>query len=229
MIVYWPGRVQSKEVDVRTEIQEGRILPLRIQRELFAYSADLNVLSQYYAELWRAYVFVSREVFSDSRKCQLIVDAFCEHFRVDRMQAYRKVRTYDFVLSEGVTFQSAFSAVGDFLRETSIADLPQTITAGLLNEAAADGAFLQILKTNERSEERDRRLTTLLEITTVKKLSREDETSAKMKKQLARYETHLRQLGAGLRPAARESIASYEAYCKDILTAAASLGAPGGT
>ena len=90
-----PPSMQSKVVDARLEIREGRVLPLRVQTESFAYSADIEVLQRYYSELWRAYVFVASEIFDDRSRCGAVVNAFCSHFGIPNEIAYRKVRKHD--------------------------------------------------------------------------------------------------------------------------------------
>src|SRR5262249_39684819 len=69
VLIYCPASsMQAKEVDVRMEIHEGRVLPLRVQRESFAYRDDLDVLEQYYQELWCAYIFVTPAIYNDPLK-----------------------------------------------------------------------------------------------------------------------------------------------------------------
>ncbi len=89
-----PGDMQAKLIDARLEIRAGRVLPLRTQTEQFAYSSDVEVLEEYYREIWRLYVFVSPDLFRDARKCKAIVDAFCDRFGLPRAEAYLKVRTH---------------------------------------------------------------------------------------------------------------------------------------
>ena len=65
VLIYCPDpEMQSKEVDARLEIVENRVLPLRVQRESFTYHQDVQVLEQYYKDLWRTYVFVSPSLFA---------------------------------------------------------------------------------------------------------------------------------------------------------------------
>ncbi len=96
VLIYCPSpEMQAKEVDVRVEITEDRVLPLRRQRESFAYRADLDVLEQYYEELWRAYVFVAPEVFEDAARCRAVVDRLCDELNIPKELAYKKVRGHD--------------------------------------------------------------------------------------------------------------------------------------
>jgi HD superfamily phosphohydrolase len=143
MIIYCPSpTMQLKVVDARLEISEGRVLPLRVQGEAFAYAADLAVLQQYYQELWRSYLFVAPNIFDNPVKCKAVVDAFCNHFDIPLPLAYRKVRTHDFSLAEGVTVSRAFAAIESFLRTLEITDLPPKVSAALLAEAGKDNIFL---------------------------------------------------------------------------------------
>jgi HD superfamily phosphohydrolase len=117
VLVYCPdANMQSKEIDARLEIQEDKILPLREQDD-FVYRPDIETLQGYYRSLWRAYVFVSPQVFADKKKCQAIVDAFCAEFSVNQEAAYRKVRGHSFEL-----------------RISSIAEDTDLVDAGLLFE-----------------------------------------------------------------------------------------------
>ena len=162
LIVYCPNPLmQLKLVDARLEINEGRVLPLRVQRESFAYAADLAVLQQYYHELWRLYVFVAPNVFREPLKCKAVVDSFCSHFGIQPVLAYRKVRTHDFSLADGVTVTRAFAAIETFLNGLPITDLPSNISAALMGEAAKDNAFLATVSSGGDPAER---LTALLHI-----------------------------------------------------------------
>jgi HD superfamily phosphohydrolase len=97
VIIYCPAlSMQSKEVDARMEIAPDRVLPLRVQDEIFTYHAEVDLLNRYYASLWRAYVFVSPDIFADSGRCKRIVDAFCDHYKLPRAAGYQKVRTHRF-------------------------------------------------------------------------------------------------------------------------------------
>ncbi|MBI5282322.1 MAG: HD domain-containing protein [Candidatus Solibacter usitatus] len=97
VIVYCPSpSMQSKEVDARMEIAVGRVLPLRVQDDIFTYHAEVELLNRYYASLWRAYVFVTPEIFAISDRCKAIVDAFCDHYELPRAAGYQKVRMHRF-------------------------------------------------------------------------------------------------------------------------------------
>ncbi|MGP8187978.1 MAG: HD domain-containing protein [Terracidiphilus sp.] len=162
VVLYCPSPLmQVKLVDARLEINEGRVLPLRVQSESFAYAADLAVLQQYYQELWRTYLFVAPTVFRDAAKSKAIVDAFSVHFGIPPALAYRKVRTHDFSLIEGVTVSRAFSSVRAFLKDLPVTDLPPRISAALLAEAANDRVFLSTVSRNGDPSER---LTALLDV-----------------------------------------------------------------
>jgi HD superfamily phosphohydrolase len=96
VILYCPDSdMQSKEIDARLEIQEKKILPLRVQ-DSFVYKRDIETLQHYYKSLWRAYLFVAPNVFADKLRCRKIVDAFCSELAVDRQEAYKKVRGHNF-------------------------------------------------------------------------------------------------------------------------------------
>ena len=97
VIIYCPSAdMQSKEIDVRMEIDVDRVLPLRVQEQIFTYRAEVDLLRGYYLSLWRAYIFVAPDIFADSNRCKAIVDAFCDHYQLPRSEGYKKVRTYQF-------------------------------------------------------------------------------------------------------------------------------------
>jgi len=101
VLIYCPAPdMQAKEVDVRLEIVEDRVIPLRVQEKKFAYNRDLSVLQQYYEELWRAYIFVAAPIFEAPSKCQAIVDTLCDHWKLSKALVYMKVRNYDFGAGE---------------------------------------------------------------------------------------------------------------------------------
>ena len=95
VIIYCPDpSMQSKEVDARMEIAINRVLPLRVQDEIFTYHAEVELLKHYYLDLWRAYVFVSPAIFSDRARSKKVVDAFCAHYQLPTEDAEPKMRHY---------------------------------------------------------------------------------------------------------------------------------------
>jgi hypothetical protein len=221
VIVYCPSpSMQSKLVDARLEIAENRILPLRVQRELFAYKADLDVLQQYYDELWRAYVFVSPEIFLDQNKCKAVVDEFCRHYGIMPALAYRKVRFHDFALADGVTTSLALQKIEKFLAKIELESVPPSLLGDLLGKASADNPFLSEVKSNGDVRER---LTALLHITILNRATAES-TSRLKKAELKTIETYCASLEMGSKPvhlAARESSgsASLEEFTSRLVTA----------
>lgn len=220
VIVYCPSpSMQLKLVDARLEITDGRVLPLRVQRESFAYAADLAVLQQYYQELWRSYLFVAPNVFRDPVKCKAVVDAFCLHFGISPTLAYRKVRTHDFTLADGVTITRAFSAVQSFLNTLPVIDLPPSISSALLAEAAKDTAFIAAVSSGGDPAER---LSALLHIailetppggTTGRKLKRSDSTT------IAAYIASLRMGSKPVQLAARQGGNSFQELADSVFEA----------
>jgi HD superfamily phosphohydrolase len=206
VIVYCPSlSMQSKLVDARLEINVSRILPLRVQREFFTYKADLDVLQQYYDELWRAYVFVSPDLFRDQAKCKAVVDAFCEQYDIPPAIAYRKVRFYDFALTEGVAASVAFQKVETFLANLELKELPPSLLGDLLALAGSDPVSLSIVRA---SKDASARLTQLLHIAVLTRLLKENATTKRLKKPQARivddYCGSLRMGGQPMQPSARE-------------------------
>lgn len=124
------------------EIQENRVLPLRSQRDSFAYSDDVRVLEQYYRELWCAYVFVAPEIFKDRRKCRIIVDALCKQLNMPRELAYKKVRGHDLRTTPEAAAQGAFAAAASFLSQLPFSDMPPLISHDLMHQASNDHAFI---------------------------------------------------------------------------------------
>ena len=219
LIVYCPNPLmQLKLVDARLEIHDGRVLPLRVQRESFAYAADLAVLQQYYQELWRSYIFVAPHVFHDAMKCKAVVDAFCAHFGIQPALAYRKVRTHDFSLADGVTVTRAFGAIESFLNGLPITELPPNTSAALMGEAAKDAAFLAVISSGGDPAER---LTGLLHIAVLqtlpgpagKRLKKADSTNV---------EAYIGSIRMGNKPAqiaAREGGNSFQAFADAVFEA----------
>jgi hypothetical protein len=108
VIIYCPSSsMQSKEVDARMEIDERRVLPLRIQGEDFTCHAEVELLKNYYKRLWRAYIFVSADIYANADRCRAVVDAFCRHFNIVPSKSYSKVRGHDFRASESDTAKRA--------------------------------------------------------------------------------------------------------------------------
>jgi HD superfamily phosphohydrolase len=201
VIVYCPSpAMQAKVVEARLEISEGRILPLSTQRESFAYQEELAVLERYYKELWRAYVFVSPEVFSKPQQCKAIVDGFCSSFSIPCATAYRKVRTHDFEIAEGVTIGRAFMAVQQFLVTLPIKTIPREVPEGLLGAAAEDAKFLSLAGSGDKAET-ERRLNALLEVWTLRAaIPRLTGNGQKRRSQVARIERYCEGVMAGEKP-----------------------------
>jgi hypothetical protein len=210
--------MQLKLVDARLEINDGRVLPLRVQRESFAYSADLAVLQQYYQELWRSYLFVAPDVFRDAVKCKAVVDAFSTHFGIPEALAYRKVRSHDFSLVDGVTVSRAFAAVQSFLNTLPLTDLPPKISAALMAEAGKDGSFLATVSSDGDPAER---LTALLHIAVLETLP--GPTGRKLKKvDSTNVNAYVASIRVGSKPvqlAARDGSDSFQAFADAVFEA----------
>lgn len=218
VIIYCPSlSMQSKLVDARLEVSEGRVLPLRVQRESFAYKADLDVLQHYYDDLWRAYIFVAPELFRDIAKCKAVVDSFCAHFRILPSLAYSKVRTHDFTLIEGVTVTKAFAAVQSFLVTLPFVQIAPNIAAALLAEASTDNVFLTGLQSGADVKDR---LTALLHVAILKLVK--DEPKRLRKGQVTTLDAYLNSLIMGSKPvqvAARDGSTQMKDFIDDLLAA----------
>ena len=234
VIVYCPSPgMQSKEVDARLEIIRDRILPLRIQKESFAYNADVDVLQRYYEELWRAYIFVSPSLFEDTQRCRALVDAFCERYGLPNEAAYAKVRKHEFRLVGEETAGRALRVFGEFVGRLPFPDLPQTLSRRLLEAAGRDGDFVKGVRAGQDVASR---LSVLLEVATLDELCAERTGHQRpARKEKTALEERRRKLlegqAAPLRPAARETDATaplwstFEQYRNDVLRAALEMSA----
>jgi len=130
VIIYCPSpSMQSKEVDARLEIAEGRVLPLRVQHSNFTYDAEVKLLKEYYENLWRAYIFVTPTIFADEAKCRAIVDKFCDHYRLPTSEAYRKVRGHKLSEKPFRAQKLPLTELGD--KKPAQIELDQLVGAGL--------------------------------------------------------------------------------------------------
>lgn len=219
VIIYCPApTMQSKEVDARLEIFEDRVLPLRVQRESFAYNSDLKVLQQYYEQLWRAYVFVSPEVFEDSLKCRAIVDALCEEYRIEKPLAYRKVRKWQFDIGYGVTEQALISRVEKFLATFPHQDVPAKLATRLCSEAMSDDECLRLVADDG---EVDSRLAVLLAMAiTAGAIADENKPTKKQTSAAQAYYSALKkgQVSPAVASAARNR--DFLAYSREVIQAA---------
>lgn len=195
VLVYCPsGRMQAKEVDARLEIAENRVLPLRKQRDAFAYQADVDVLEAYYSDLWRAYVFVSPEAFQSKEQCQLIVDRFAEIFGISRAATYRKVRGHDFVVAESLGPSEVLGSVRKFLDNLPVSGLSAAVISRLLKAAEADESFLSSLRTGSGDQPR---LSELFDAVLLAKVLEEKKERSLKPAQARALERYLGQLMAG--------------------------------
>jgi hypothetical protein len=147
VLIYCPSsEMQSKEVDARLEINEKRILPLRVQRDKFTYNLDVQVLEHYYKDLWRMYIFVSPEVFDNPIACRAIVDKFCDMYNIPKASAYSKVRKHKFQI-DGDMIQKFSKPSRLFLHSPGdgglpFADTPMLIATKFLEKLETDKAYL---------------------------------------------------------------------------------------
>lgn len=155
VLIYCPSpKMQSKEVDARVEIQEKRVLPLRLQRESFAYRADLDVLQQYYREIWCSYIFVSPEIYDDSAKCRAIVDVLCTEFNMATEVAYKKVRRHEFQSTPEQNSKHALECAGKFIGGLPFSDLMPDQLEAFLAGACSDDVFIGFLTSRTPVEHR---------------------------------------------------------------------------
>ena len=219
LLIYCPSpSMQSKVVDARLEIKEGRVLPLRIQTDSFTFHGDLEVLQQYYNELWRAYVFISPRLFENSAKCNAVVDAFCTHFGIPTEVAYRKVRMHDFAIPQDFGVETGFETVNQFIQNLPIQDVPSSAIGNFLHEIAQDRQFASLLSSGADSSER---LSTLFQISTLRFALTSSEKLKRMKKaDVVRIERYCVSLLSGERPyqiAAREGRSDYNTFVENLI------------
>jgi HD superfamily phosphohydrolase len=227
IIVYCPSTgMQSKEVDARLEIMEGKVLPLRVQERSFAYQQDLGVLLRYYHDLWRAYIFVSPALFADAIKCKAIVDAFCDRHGVSKALAYKKVRKYDFPLEEGVTTSRMLSVIESYLSDLALKDLPPVRTARLLAEAGADTQLLEMVRAGSDVRPRlDALLTVSIVRNRIQGLKEAGHPTRKQEEEIRRLESYCGELLAGKRPAtvaarSRELRLDFDTFERNVIESA---------
>jgi HD superfamily phosphohydrolase len=93
VLIYCPsGKMQSKEIDVRVELQSGTVRPLRRESEEFSLKGDIRVLTDYYKELWRMYLFVEPALYEDDLKCLEVIKHFAEKYEIPIEEAIQKSR-----------------------------------------------------------------------------------------------------------------------------------------
>jgi hypothetical protein len=211
--------MQAKEVDVRVEIHEEHVLPLRVQQSQFAYSADLRVLDRYYQELWRCYLFVSPEVFRDPSRCKAVVDLFCDHFQLRKAEAYRKVRGHVFreVDTQGAALITA--AVGRFLGTLSIKDLPTAISARVVSAAGSDSSIVTLSGSGAVDSAWEEPLSRLLDMTIIDDLLESATLTPGDRERLKAYRADLERGGPRAHVSHRGAETSFAAYRQSILQA----------
>lgn len=186
VIIYCPSpNMQAKEVDVRLEIVENRVLPLRLQKELFSYYSDLKVIEQYYQDLWRLYIFVSPPIFEVMEKCQEIVDEFCSIYQIDRFIAYNKVRHHDMKYQE-VSMSKVVQPLRRFLEGLHYSDVPKSIITNLMQKMGNDGLYIKAVK--DRTDLAiEQRLNRLFNITVLEEHWKESGVDSSTKKAITKY------------------------------------------
>jgi len=219
VLIYCPSpSMQSKVVDARLEIREGRVLPLRIQTDSFANRGDLEVLQQYYDELWRAYVFISPRLFEEPTRCNAVVDAFCDHFGIPTEVAYRKVRRHDFAGSRNTVVETGFETVNQFIQNLPIEGVPSGAIGTFLHEIAQDKQFVGLLSSGADSSER---LSALFQIAILRFALANSEKVKRIKKaDVGRIERYCDSLLSGERPyqvAARDGRSDYNTFVENLI------------
>lgn len=186
VLIYCPSPdMQAKEVDARLEIVKDRVLPLRIQKELFAYNSDLKVLEQYYQELWLIYIFVSPEIFKDIDKCQAIVNKFCDTYQIDPFIAYNKVRTHDFKHKE-IEVSRFINPFHNFLEKIQLADVPHLRLADMLKKIGNDEQYLNAIKTGNALVT-GQRLWSLLNVVVLENAVKQEKMTNSEKRNIGKY------------------------------------------
>lgn len=219
VLIYCPSAsMQSKVVDARLEIREGRVLPLRIQNDSFAYRGDLEVIQQYYNELWRAYVFIAPRLFEDSAKCNAVVDEFCKHFGIPTELAYRKVRMHDFDTTHDSLLGTGFETVNQFIRDLPIEDIPSRVITDFLHEIAQDEQFANLLNSGADSSQR---LSALFQVAALRHVLANPDKQRRLKKvDVNLIERYCHSLLSGDRPyrvAAREGKSDYQTFVTNLI------------
>ncbi|HEX8695902.1 MAG TPA: HD domain-containing protein [Longimicrobium sp.] len=219
VLIYCPNaQMQAKEVDVRLEIVPDRILPLRVQREFFAYQLDLEVLERYYRELWKAYIFVDPKIFDDPGLCKAVVDCVCARFDIPLVAAYPKVRHHQFAQEPEASAAAALTCVRRFIERLPFKDVPQSITSALLDGAAGDARFLSLLaSTASDGSAVHQRLTALFGAQVITSLAGTKGFPRKEKKAALALRSALLAGEADVAVAARLDDPSYDAYLNRIL------------
>lgn len=231
VIIYCPSsKMQSKEVDARLEIKVNSVLPLRVQRGLFAFGDDVEVLHKFYKELWRAYIFVSPRLYADYSKCKTVVDTFCEHFVIDPPAlAYKKVRGHHFAVIPGVNIDDAIQSIEGFISGLSFPVVPHKTVAKLLGVAAKDNNFLNLVRDKKDTRER---LSSLLDVVVLRGTI-ENNVRSFNNKQRSKLKKYVNELLEGSKPArlaarsepgadrvGQQTIANFESYADEVISAA---------
>lgn len=95
VLIYCPsGKMQSKEIDVRVELEPEKVLPLRRSAE-FVLQEDIEILRRYYKELWRMYIFVEPDLYHNDEACFSIIKTFAELYKLPLDVAIKKSRKPD--------------------------------------------------------------------------------------------------------------------------------------
>jgi HD superfamily phosphohydrolase len=95
VLIYCPSsKMQSKEIDVRVELAGGKVYPLRntVQQFTRTLREDINVIKEYYHDLWRMYLFVDPQLYEDDKKCVRVIEHFANEYGIPVEEALRKSR-----------------------------------------------------------------------------------------------------------------------------------------
>lgn len=93
VLVYCPSAsMQSKEIDVRVEIKPDTVRPLRREREQFTLRGDIEILREYYSDLWRMYLFVDPDLYDNDEACLKIIVCFAHEYSIPVEEALKKAR-----------------------------------------------------------------------------------------------------------------------------------------
>jgi hypothetical protein len=213
--------MQSKEIDARLEIKPDKIVPLRTQTD-FVYFDDVKVLQKYYQSLWRAYIFITPNIFGDAAKCRAIFDAFCAKCDLPPEEVFKKVRgqPFEFERDRGisVTINSFWSSLPF--------DLVPPQLFPVVRELSANDS---LLSQQQNTDDALNRISALFSIAVIDQ-DADLKRSKRQKSEIASYRSLV--LSGKTEPFPMPSVdpnkskAKYDTYVKDLMALAVEGGVP---
>jgi predicted HicB family RNase H-like nuclease len=87
-------KMQAKEIDTYIQLEDDRIVAMKLQRQIDPIYREINALTEKYKNLWRFYIFLHPDDIKNEIIRHKVIDKFCDILGMQPDEAY-KIALYD--------------------------------------------------------------------------------------------------------------------------------------